>query len=124
MGLFSKTFSILLEQTWNGGYLNMFMPMKKEKGARHRRALILDPFNRKHAQTVPDMHKPDMTIIQQVERVKNNPSVNIPLNIVQLRKICKKYHINSVSKIEPKKLGNTGIQIVWDDLKKSFILKK
>lgn len=125
MGLFANTFSVLLEQTWNGGYMNMFMPMqKRKKGMRHRRAIILDPFRRKHAQTVPDMHKPDMTIIQQVERIKNNPTVNVPLNIVQLRKICKKYGIDSVSKMEPKKLGNTGIMIVWNEQTKSFILKK
>lgn len=126
MGLFSNTFNYLLEQTWNGGFTNMFMPMqpKKKKGMRHRRAIVLDPFGRKHAQTVPDMHKPDMTLIQQVERLKNNPTVNVPLNIVQLRKICKKYGIYSVSKIEPKKLGNTGIIIVWDEPKQLFILKK
>ena len=125
MGLFSNTFSILLEQTWNGGYINMFMPMqKKKKGMRHRRAIVLDPFKRKHARTVPDMDKPDMSIIQQVERIKNNPTVNVPLNIVQLRKVCKKYGIDSVSKLEPKKLGNTGIMIVWNEPTKSFILKK
>lgn len=125
MGLFEKTFSILLEQTWNAGYMNVFLPMqKKKKGMRHRRHIILDPFKRKHAQTVPDMHKPDMTLIQQVERLKHNPTVNVPLNIVQLRKICKKYGINSVSRLEPKKLGNTGIMIVWDEPKKTFILKK
>jgi hypothetical protein len=125
MGLFEKTFSILLEQTWNAGYMNMFMPMqKKKKGMRHRRSIILDPFKRKHAQTVPDMHRPDMTLIQQVERLKNNPTVNVPLNIVQLRKICKKYGISSVSKMEPKKLGNTGIMIVWNEPTKTFILKK
>jgi hypothetical protein len=125
MGLFSKAFNILLEQTWNGGYVNMFMPLQKnKKGMRHRRPLILDPFRRKHAQTVPNMHKPDMSLIQQVERLKNNPTVNVPLNIVQLRQICKKYGIYSVSKLEPKKLGNTGIMIVWDDKNKNFILKK
>jgi len=125
MGLFEKTFSILLEQTWNAGYMNMFMPMqKKKKGMRHRRSIVLDPFKRKHAQTVPDMHRPDMTLIQQVERLKNNPTVNVPLNIVQLRKICKKYGISSVSKMEPKKLGNTGIMIVWNEPTKTFILKK
>ena len=114
-----------MEQTWNAGYMNMFMPMqKKKKGMRHRRSIILDPFKRKHAQTVPDMHKPDMTLIQQVERLKNNPTVNVPLNIIQLRKICKKYGISSVSKLEPKKLGNTGIKIVWNEPTNSFILKK
>ena len=128
MGLFAKTFSIILEQTWNGGYVNLFMPMmpkkKRNREARHRRSIVLDPFKRKHSQTVPDMHKPDMDIIQQVERIKNNPTVNVPLNIVQLRAICKKYGIYSVSKMEPKKLGNTGIMIVWNEPTKTFILKK
>jgi hypothetical protein len=129
MGLFANTFSIILEQTWNGGYANMFMPMgetkhKRNKESRHRRSIVLDPFKRKHAQTVPEMHKPDMSVIQQVERLKNNPTVNVPVNIVQLRAICKKYHINSVSKLEPKKLGNTGIMIIWNEPTNSFILKK
>ena len=96
--LLNLTFSILLEQTWNSGYSNMFMPMskpkhKRNKESRHRRTIVLDPFKRKHAQTVPEMHKPDMSVIQQVERLKNNPSVNVPVNIVQLRAICKKYNI-------------------------------
>jgi hypothetical protein len=128
MGLFSKTFLTILEQTWNGGYGNMFMPMDgkkhRHKESRHRRSIVLDPFKRKHAQTVPEMHKPDMSIIQQVERIKNNPSVNVPLNIVQLKAICKKYGISGVSKVEPKKLGNTGIMIVWNEPTKTYILKK
>lgn len=128
MGLFAKTFSLMLEQTWNGGYANIFMPLdgkkRRNRESRHRRSIVLDPFKRKHAQTVPDMHKPDMEIIQQVERIKNNPSINVPLNIVQLRAICKKYKIYSVSKMEPKKLGNTGIMIVWNEPTKTFILKK
>jgi hypothetical protein len=128
MGLFAKTFSILLEQTWNAGHVNLFMPMlskkKRNREARHRRSIVLDPFKRKHAQTVPDMHKPDMDIIHQVERIKNNPKINVPLNIVQLRAICKKYGIDSVSRMEPKKLGNTGIMITWNQSTKTFILKK
>ena len=139
MGLFAKTFSILLEQTWNHGYINMFAmkeggkrpkslpfdPLKKSnKSPRHRRNIILDPFKRKHAQTVPDMHKPDFDVIRQVETLKNNPTVKVPINILQLKEICKKYGINSISRLEPKKLGNTGISIVWDKISNSFILKK
>lgn len=139
MGLFAKTFSVLLEQTWNGGYTNMFAlksgikkpkttafdPFKKSnKAPRHRRSVILDPFKRKHAQTVPDMHKPDMDIIKQVETLKNNPTVKVPINLHQLKEIAKKYGIDSVSRLEPKKLGNTGIVIVWDQPTNSFILKK
>jgi hypothetical protein len=130
MGLFEKAFSFLLEQTWNDGFVNMFMPTdgnfkhKRHREARHRRSIVLDPFERKHSQTVPDMHKPDMNIIQQVERIKNNPSINVPLNIVQLKAVCKKYGISGVSKLEPKKLGNTGIMILWNEPTKTYILKK
>ncbi len=139
MGLFAKTFALMLEQTWNGGYVNMFAqksgnkpkisdpfdPFRKsKKTARHRRAIPLDPYGRKHAQTVPDMHKPKANIIKQVESLKNNPTLNIPINITQLRQICKKYGINSVSKLESKKLGNTGISIVWNNSTNSYILKK
>lgn len=139
MGLFSETFYILLEQTWNQGYVNVFAsrptgkksktpvfdPLRKSnKQPRHRRAIVLDPFERKHAQTVPDMHKPDLNIIKQVETLKNNPTVKVPVNITQLKEICKKYGISKVSRLEPKKLGNTGIFIVWDNSANSFVLKK
>jgi hypothetical protein len=124
MGLFAKAFNLLLEQTWNQGYVNVFAPMGKKKTPRHRQPIIFDPFNRKHSQTVPDMHKPDMDIIIQVQRIKDNPRVNIPINTAQLREICKKYKISSVSRLEPKKLGNTGIMIIWNEPTKSFILKK
>ena len=89
MGLFANTFSILLEQTWNSGYANMFMPMgtpkhTRNKESRHRRSIVLDPFKRKHAQTVPEMHKPDMSVIQQVERLKNNPSLCHQMGLLKL----------------------------------------
>lgn len=125
MGLYSSAFSLVLEQTWNGGFVNFFLGKEtKKKGPRHRRAIPLDPFARKNPQTVAQMHKAKPDIIQQVERIKNNPTINVPLNIKQLRDICKKYGINSVSKLEPKKLGNTGITIVWNKPTNSFILKK
>jgi hypothetical protein len=139
MGLFTKTFYLILEQTWNSGYVNMFAmksggknkggdpfdPFKKSnKAPRHRRSIPLDPYKRKHTQTVPDMHKPDFDIIKQVESLKKNPTVRVPVNIAQLKEICKKYGIDSVSKLQPKKLGNTGIMILWDRITNSFILKK
>ena len=128
MGLFANTFSSILKESCTSCDFNILKMMSgkktRHKEKRHRRPLILDPFKRKHAQTVPDMHKPDMSLIQQVEKIKNNPRINIPLNIVQLRAICKKYGIYSVSKLEPKKLGNTGIMIIWNEPTQTFILKK
>lgn len=119
------SFKQFLEQTWNGGYMNIFGPdPKKEKESRHRANIIRDPGFRKHMNTVPEYKKPDMDIIQRVEKLKNKFSHYEPVNNVQLKQICKKYKIYKVTKDVPKKLGNTGISIVWDDNLKSFAIKK
>lgn len=119
------TFKQFCEQTWNSGYVNFFVsdPVMK-KGSRHRANIIRDVGNRKHLNTVPEYKKPDMDIIQRVERVKGNASHYEPINLLQLKEICKKYNIDSVTKLKPKKLGNTGIAIVWDEKLKTFALKK
>jgi hypothetical protein len=126
MGLFESVFFLTLDESFDSTILSSFFDGKKKRHreARHRRPIILDPFKRKHAQTVPDMHKAKHDIIYQVEKIKNNPTINVPLNTLQLREICKKFGINTVTKDEPKKLGNTGIMIVWDNNSKCFFLKK
>jgi hypothetical protein len=119
------TFAKFFEQTWNGGYVNFFQPnLTNPKGSRHRANIIPDVSNRKNLQTVPEYKKADPNIIQKVEKIKDHFSHYEPINMVQLKQICKKYNISSVSKLEPKKLGNTGITIVWDDGLNSFAIKK
>jgi len=121
------TFKKFFEQTWNGGYVNFFAPIKdpaQEKGHRHRANIIRNPLLRKNLQTVPEYIKPDPDIIQKVEKIKNKFSHYEPLNGVQLKQICKKYKIYKVTKDVPRKLGNTGIAIVWDNNLKTFALKK
>lgn len=120
-------FKTFFEQTWNGGYVNFFQPTKdpvQEKGSRHRAPIIRDIGNRKNLQTVPEYKKPDPDIILKVEKLKDNFSHYEPINLPQLKDICKKFKIYKVSKTEPKKLGNTGISIVWDDKLNSFAIKK
>lgn len=121
-----KSFIKFLEQTWNGGYVNFFAAtdMTKPKGSRHRANVIRDIGNRKHVTTVPEYLRADPEIIHKVEKLKDNFSHYEPINIQQLKQICKKYKVYSVSKTEPKKLGNTGISIVWDDRLKTFAIKK
>lgn len=118
-------FKAYFEQTWNGGYINFFQsdPIFN-KGSRHRANIISDPSSRKNLQTVPEYKKAKSDIIQKVEKIKNKFSHYEPLNISQLREVCKKFKIYSVSKKEPKKLGNTGIAIVWDENLNTFALKK
>ena len=94
------------------------------KGSRHRANIIRDVGNRKHLNTVPEYKKPEMDIIQRVEKIKDNFSHYEPINNIQLKQICKKYKIYKVTKDEPKKLGNTGISLVWDSNNNTFAIKK
>jgi transposase len=121
-----KNFLGFLEQTKGSGYVNFFAAtdITKPKGSRHRANIIRDIGNRKHVQTVPEYLKPDPDIILKVEKLKDNYSHYEPINNIQLKQICKKYKIYSISKNEVKKLGNTGISIVWDNNLKTFALKK
>jgi hypothetical protein len=118
-------FKTFVEQTWNGGYINFFKTdPAQRKGSRHRAHIIPDVSNRKNLQTVPEYKKAKPDIINKVEKIKDNFSHYEPINMSQLKQICKKYKIYSVSKAEPKKLGNTGIAIVWDNNLNTFALKK
>lgn len=121
------TFKQFCETTWNSGYMNFFMGKSdpiQQKGSRHRANIIKDVGRRKNLQTVPEYKKAKSDIILKVEKIKNNYSHYEPINIIQLRQICKKFNIFKVTKTEPRKLGNTGISIVWDNRLNSFALKK
>jgi len=119
------SFKIFCEQTWNGGFANLFMNDPSQlKGSRHRADIIKDIGNRKNLQTVPEYKKPDPDIIIKVEKLKDKFSHYEPINLAQLREICKKYKIYKITRTEPKKLGNTGISIVWDNNLNSFAIKK
>lgn len=116
-------FKVYFEQTWNSGYVNFFNANPITK-SRHRANILRDPRARKHLNTVPKYLQPDPDIIQKVEKLKNNFSHYEPINNSQLKEICRKFKIYSVTKDKPKKLGNTGITIVWDDNLKTFAIKK
>lgn len=119
------SFKKFLEQTWNSGYVNFFgSDITMPRGSRHRDWMLRDPRNRKHLNTVPEYKKPDMDIIQKVEKIKNKFSHYEPINDLQLKQICKKYNVSKVTKDVPKKLGNTGITIVYDDKLNSYAIKK
>lgn len=112
-----------VEQTWNGGFTNLFMPGIDPK-ERHRKAMIKDPRFRKHAQTVPDMHRSDPTDIAKVEMLKNIPSGKKQLNTIEVRKIQKKYNLKDLTPSNPRTLGNTGIRIKFDPNSGSYFLEK
>ena len=86
MSIFEKLFNSLLNEelinsavTWNTGlpqyHMSVFPKTQNpsKPTARHMRHVVKDPGFRKHAQTVPDMHRADPTAIQKV----NNPSIGL-----------------------------------------------
>jgi len=118
------SFKQFCEQTWNSGYVNFFTDSKPFVASRHRANILRDPRARKHLNTVPKYLQPDPDIILKVDKIKNNFSHYEPLNMSQIKQVCKKFKIYKLVKDEPKKLGNTGISIVWDKNLNTFALKK
>jgi hypothetical protein len=120
------SFKLFCEKSIKPTKVNFFAAtdINGPKGSRHRANIIKDIGTRKHTETVPVYKRPDPDIIQKVEKIKSNFSHYEPINDIQLKKICKKYKVYNVNKNEIKKLGNTGIAIVWDENLKTFALKK
>ena len=135
MTVFEKIFVSLLDKdlinsatTWNTGmqqyYLSVF-PKKKnfdKPTARHMQPVVRDHGFRKHAQTVPDMHKADPTAIQKV----NNPTATIgtkKLSEDELQQICKKYGITRLNANTPKKIGNTGQVVKFDPNVRGYVIQ-
>lgn len=89
---------------------------------RHRK-VIKDPGFRKHVQTVPTMHQPDMETTGAENAVRNTGNRKI-LSQEEIQKICSKYHISRLNANEPKKLGNTGMILKYDPELRGYILHK
>jgi len=123
------SFKIFVEQTWNGGMPNIFAPTITDpsltKGSRHRRSIILDPpIDRKHSRTVPKYKQSPPNIIKQIEELKLSSFVKMPLSLPDIKKIAKKFNINSIPKTKITKLKNLGLGIIWSDKEKQFYLAK
>jgi len=80
--------------------------------------------NRLHQNLLPAMHKADPTEIIQVKNIKDGKANNTPVKGVILQRIIKKYNIGDLSQTNPRKLGNTGITIMWCNNSKCFVLRK
>lgn len=120
------SFKQFYEQKRNNEYVNFFAAtdVNGPKGSRHRADIIGDVGTRKHVQTVPEYKKAKSDIIQKVEKLKDRFSHYEPVNNIQLKQICQRFKIFNLQKDMPKKLGNTGIALVWDNGLKSFAIKK
>ena len=80
--------------------------------------------NRLHQNLLPAVHKADPTEIIQVKNIKDGKANNTPVKGVILQRIIKKYNIGDLSQTNPRKLGNTGITIMWCNNSKCFVLRK
>lgn len=121
MSIFEKIFNNILIQeitTWNQGTLTELKPTQ-----RHRK-VIKDPGFRKHAQTVPDMHKVDPKSIQAMNDLRTSNTNRKALSQDEIQKICTKYGISRVNPNTPKSLGNTGILLKFDHNLGGYILQK
>lgn len=131
------TFKVFVEQIADpsSGHLNIFAssiasprPIQdpsQKKGSRHRRSIILDvPINRKKARTVPKYKQAEPDIIRQIEQLKLSSFQRMPLSLPNIKKIAKKFNINSVPQNKTVKLKNLGLGISWDKNANQFFLHK
>ena len=125
------TFKIFVEQAANPelGHTNFFAPTimdpSQMKGSRHRRNIILDvPMNRKHARTVPKYKQAEPNIIKQIEQLKLSSFSKMPLSLPDIKKIAKKFNINSIPTNKTTKLKNLGIGITFNKQSNQFFLHK
>jgi hypothetical protein len=131
------SFKVFMEQIADPstGHVNIFAPCitsprpiqdpSEKKGSRHRRSIILDvPINRKKARTVPKYKQATPNIIRQIEQLKLSSFKKMPLSIPDIKKIAKKFNINSVPQNKTVKLKNIGLGISWDKSANQFFLHK
>ena len=131
------TFKVFVEQVADPstGHVNLFaanistpkpiLDPEQKKGSRHRRSIILDvPINRKKARTVPKYKQAEPNIIKQIEQLKLSSFQRMPLSLPDIKKIAKKFNINSIPQNKTTKLKNLGIGISWDQKSNQFFLHK
>lgn len=79
---------------------------------------------RKHQNFVPDYRKTDNTKIPKVERLKRKRTGREVLNHHDVKRIFDMYNISDLSPTNPRRLGNTGISIMFNQSTGKFILQK
>lgn len=135
MSIFEKIFTKLLlveVTTWNQGTLttNIGPNFRKAtdmfglKPTQRHRKIIKDPGFRKHAQTVPDMHKVDPKSLQAMNDLKIANSGRKVLSQDEVQKLCTQFGVSRLNPTTPKSLGNTGIILKYDPNLRGYILEK
>lgn len=97
----------------------------ERKGSRHRRSIILDvPINRKKAITVPKYKQSEPNIIKQIEQLKSSSFEKMPLSLPDIKKIAKKFNINTIPTNKTTKLKNLKLGITFNKDSNQFFLHK
>lgn len=129
MSLFEKAFNQELVNevtTWNTGLMpihytpkpKLFKPRNPDKPKERHRKVIKDPKFRKHAQTVPDMHKSDPGSVSSLLNFSGKK-----LSEDEVKQVCKNFGISRLSANTPKSLGNTGKVMVYSPEIQGYIIK-
>ena len=109
-----------------GSFRDYFKGPVKKRGTRQQRGVT--GMNRKSQNLVPDIHKVDPTLNQNVEKVRNGKIKRQPVNKIDLRYILTTYNIRELSTHttprNAKKLGSTGIFIYFDKNINGYVIEK
>jgi len=79
---------------------------------------------RVHQNLLPDMHKADPTENKRIRELLDRPSGRLMLSPQELEYIKSKYNISDLTPNNPRKLGNTGVTIMFDKMLNNYTLIK
>lgn len=91
---------------------------------RHQHAVGRPGLDRKNPQFVPDMHKADLNSFQKLDYLRNGKKGRYVLSPGEFSKLKKLYNISLVKPGEVKKLGNTGINLYYNQEFNKFVMER
>jgi len=91
---------------------------------RHQHAVGRPGLDRKNPQFVPDMHKADLNSFQKLDSLRNGRKGRYVLSPGEFNKLKKLYNISLVKPGEVKRLGNTGINVYYNQEFNKFVMER
>lgn len=91
---------------------------------RHQHSVGRAGLDRKNPQFVPDMHKANLNSFQKLDNLRNGKKGRFVLSPSEFSKLKKLYNISLVKPGEVKRLGNTGINLYYDQEFNKFVMER
>ena len=95
-----------------------------EHTSRHRKGIAAPGVSAKHQHSVPKYKQIDGSLNPKVEQLRERPFGEIIINDTDLKDIVSRYDIKDLRPDNPRQLGNTGINIMFNNRLNSYYLKK